>query len=143
MSSADHSETAGPTPAEAQRLLDSIPARPRRVLGAADHLSAAAIILLSFAAGVVALVGHPWWAVIPAAGALVMSHLWLLKRLRRPNEPRLTGTLALTVFAVWLVMPVWRGITRGETVPVPEVFIFAGLAPAAWLIYYVVLLVRR
>ncbi|MGO3152506.1 MAG: hypothetical protein ACTIJJ_07795 [Galactobacter sp.] len=51
--------------------------------------------------------------------------------------------LALTVFAVWLVMPVWRGITRGETVPVPEVFIFAGLAPAAWLIHYVVLLVRR
>lgn len=143
MGHTDPSETANLSAVEAQHLLDSAPDRPRRVLGVSDHLSAAVIISLSFLAGVIALIGHPWWAVIPAVGAIVMSHWWILKRLRRPNEPRLKGTFVLTVFAVWLVMPIWGGITRGETVPVPEVFIFSGLAPAAWLVFYVVLLIRR
>lgn len=132
------------TPAEAQRLLASMPPRPRRRLGIADHLSAIATIGLSFAAGALALAGHPWWAVLPGVVALITAHLWVLRRQRRANEPRLAApTIATVVFAAWLVIPIWRGITRGEVIPFPEALLFAGLAPAAWLVFYVVLLLRR
>lgn len=128
---------------EAQRLLDSVPQRPRRIFEGSDHLSAAATVALSFAAGLLALSGLAWWAIVPALGALVTSHMWISKRLSRPNEPRLKGTFISAAFTVWILIPVWRGIMHGETIPFPEAFVFAGLAPAAWLIFYTVLLIRR
>jgi len=132
------------TASEAQRLLASVPPRPRRRLRAMDHLSALATIALSFAAGALALAGHPWWATLPGLGALVVSHHWVARRQRLANEPRLRAAAMVTVvFTVWLVIPIWRGITRGEVIPFPEAFLFAGLAPLAWLAYYLVLLIRR
>ncbi len=109
-----------------------------------DHLSALTTITLSLAAGLLSLSGHPWWAVLPALGALTTSHAWISGRQRRSNEPRLkAATLVTTAFSAWLLIPVWRGVTRGETIPFPEAWLFAGLAPAVWLVYYTVLLIRR
>lgn len=131
------------TPDEAQRLLASVPRRPRRQITIIDHASTAATATCSFAAGVVALSGHPWWAILPALCALFTSHVWLASRLKRANEPRLKANIATVAFTVWLLIPIWRGITRGETIPFPEAFVFAGLAPAAWLAFYIILLLRR
>lgn len=146
MSESSPSEPVGQeiaTPDEAQLLLASVPPRPRRQLEFIDHVSAAATILCSLAAGLVALSGHPWWAILPAVCALITSHVWMGKRLNRANEPRLKATTVTVTFTVWLLIPVWRGIMRGETIPFPESLIFAGFAPAAWLVFYIVLLIRR
>lgn len=132
------------SPHQARELLDSVPSRPRRKLELRDHLNAATTIILSFASGVLALSGYPWWAVIPAAGALIASNFWVTNRRSRPNEPRLkASTISTIAFATWLTLPIWRGITRGDTIPFPEAWIFAGLAPAAWLVFYLILVVRR
>lgn len=131
------------SPVDAQHLLDSMARRPRRVFRDSDHLSSAATISLSFIAGLLALSGHPWWAVLPALCAVISSHMWVNKRLSRANEPRLKATFIATVFTVWLLLPIWRGIAHGETIPFPEALAFAGLAPAAWLVFYLVLLIRR
>jgi len=143
MSDADSNENRTISAHDAQRLLDSMPPRPRRVFSAVDHLSAAATIALSFTSGLLALSGLSWWAIAPALGAIATSNVWISKRLSQPNEPRLKGTFISAAFAVWLLIPVWRGLVHGETIPFPEIFIFAGLAPAAWLVFYVVLLIRR
>lgn len=120
-----------------------MPPRPRRIFSAGDHLSAIATIALSYASGLLALSGLPWWAIPPALGAIVTSNVWISERVGQPNEPRLKGTFISAAFAAWLLIPVWRGLVHGETVPFPEAFIFAGLAPAAWLVFYVMLLIRR
>lgn len=143
MKDAEPSEHQNVTAIEAQRLLDSMPPRPRRVFSAGDHLSAIATIVLSLTSGLLALSGFPWWAIPLTLGAIVTSNVWISKRLSQPNEPRLKGTIISAAFAVWLLIPVWRGLVHGETIPFPEAFIFAGLAPAAWLVFYVVLLIRR
>ncbi|MCC3267289.1 hypothetical protein [Arthrobacter gengyunqii] len=131
------------TPDQARRLLSSIPKRPERQFAASDHVSTAATVACSLAAGLIALSGHPWWAIIPTLCALITSHRWIASRLSRPNEPRLMLTIAISAFTVWLLIPVWRGITHGETIPFPEAFLFAGLAPASWLTFYIILLIRR
>lgn len=132
------------TPSHARNLLGSMPQRPRRHLELKDHLAAAGVIALSMAAGLVALAGRPWWAILPAVAALAAAGGWLASRKARVNEPRLgRHTVVIVVFSVWLFLPIWRGITRGETIPFPEALIFAGLAPAAWLGFYLVLLLRR
>ena len=143
MGNKEPSEHQNITAIEAQRLLDSMPPRPRRVFDSRDHMSALATIVLSFASGILALSGFPWWAIPLTLGAIVTSNVWISKRLSQPNEPRLKGTIISAAFAVWLLIPVWRGLMHGETIPFPEAFIFAGLAPAAWLVFYVVLLIRR
>ncbi len=143
MKDTEPSEHRDITAIEAQRLLELMPPRPRRVFSAGDHLSAIATIALSFASGLLALSGFPWWAIPLALGAIVTSNVWISKRLSQPNEPRLKGTFISAAFAAWLLIPVWRGLVHGETVPFPEALIFAGLAPAAWLVFYVVLLIRR
>ena len=131
-------------PQQARVLLASVPERRRREVGARDHLGAAATILLSLAAGLVALAGQPWWALGPALGSLLAAHTWLHGRRARPNEPRLgANTIVLAVFTVWLLLPIWRGITRGEEAPFPESLVLAGLAPVVWLGFYLVLLIRR
>lgn len=131
------------TAAEAQRLLESMPPRPPRVFTAGDHVSAIATIALSLASGLLALSGLAWWAIPPALGAIVTANVWLSKRLSQPNEPRIRATLISAVFAAWLMLPVWRGLVYGETAPFPEALFLGGLAPAAWLVFYVVLLIRR
>lgn len=131
------------SPEQARDLLGSIPRRPRRVFTSRDHISAAATAILSFAAGVIVLAGHPWWATPLALGAIIIAHGWIKSRLERPNEPRLKGVFVATAFTIWLLIPIWRGLVHGETVPFPEALIFAGLAPAAWLVLYLVLLLRR
>jgi hypothetical protein len=109
-----------------------------------DHLGALTTVALSLTAGLLSLSGHPLWAILPALGALTTSHAWITRRQQRANEPRLNAAALVTVvFTVWLLIPVWRGITRGETIPFPEAWLFAGLAPAVWLGYYIVLLIRR
>ncbi|MEE6281549.1 hypothetical protein [Georgenia sunbinii] len=134
----------GVTPERARALLASLPSRPRRQLGPTDHLSAGLTIVLALASGLLALSGRPWWATIPALAAIAMANAWLTGRIQRVNEPRLRTTILPTaVFTAWLLVPVWRGITRGETAPLPEAFILAGLAPVAWLVFYVILLIRR
>lgn len=143
MNDAEPGERQNVTAIEAQRLLDSIPPRPRRVFDSRDHVSALATIALSLTSGLLALSGLPWLAIPPALGAIVTSNVWISKRLSQPNEPRLKGAFISAAFAAWLLIPVWRGLVHGETIPFPEAFIFAGLAPAAWLVFYVVLLIRR
>ncbi len=138
------SDNASVTPEQARELLASVPRKPRRQLTPVDHVCAVATIVLAFVAGLLALGGHPWWAALPATGALVVSHSWLSARQRRVNEPRLRATLLVSIaFTTWLLIPIWRGITRGETIPFPEAFLFAGLAPIAWLVFYLILLIRR
>jgi hypothetical protein len=44
---------------------------------------------------------------------------------------------------VWLLLPIWRGVTRGDEAPFPESLVLAGLAPVVWLGFYLVLLIRR
>ncbi|KAM9864046.1 hypothetical protein ACI1US_00206 [Leucobacter sp. BZR 635] len=100
-------------------------------------------MLLSFAGGALALGGYAWWAIIPALAAVLAAHHWVNQRLSRAGEPRLRASAVTSIFTVWLAIPIWRGITHGETIPFPEAFVFAGLAPAAWLVFYLVLLVRR
>ncbi|WP_313823470.1 hypothetical protein [Citricoccus sp.] len=137
-------ERTSVTPEQARDLLASVPRRPRRQLGPADHAFAVTIIVLSLASGLMALEGHPWWAVLPGIGALAAVYSWLARRWHRVNEPRLgASTIMSTVFTVWLLIPLWRGITRGETAPFPESLVLGGFASAAWLVYYVVLLIRR
>ena len=132
------------TPQQAKELLDSAPARPRRQLKMSDHVNATTTIILSLASGALALSGYPWWAIIPALGALVASSFWVTNRRSRPNEPRFKiSTISTIVFATWLTLPIWRGITRGDTAPFPEAWILAGLAPIAWLVFYLILIVRR
>jgi hypothetical protein len=132
------------TPEHARKLLASVPARPRRRLGPRDHLSAAVVIAASLLAGVLALSGHPWWAVAPALVAVVVSNQWIAARRRRTNEPRLGAVTVVTAaFTAWLVLPIYRGIRYGDTAPFPESLILGGLAAAAWLGYYLWLLVRR
>ena len=128
---------------EAKRLLDSVPQRPRRIFTARDHLSNAAAVILSFAAGLLTMAGHPWWATPLALTAIVIAHVWIKSRLDRPNGPRIKGIFVAAAFTVWLLLPIWRGVVHGETIPFPEALIFAGLAPAAWLVLYIVLLIRR
>lgn len=132
------------TPQQAQALLDSVPARPRRRLGLRDHASAAATAGLSFASGVLALAGHPWWAILPAVAAVIVGSNWISGRRLRTNEPRL-GPISLVagVFGAWLVLPIYRAIRFGETATFPEILVLAGLAPAVWLAYYLCLLIRR
>lgn len=131
------------TPDEARQLLAAVPQRPRRKLETRDHLVTAGIVLLSFTAGLLALSGHAWWATAPALGAALASHHWVSRRLNQANEPRLRASAVTTIFTVWLLLPIWRGIVHDETIPFPEALIFAGLAPAAWLMFYIVLLIRR
>ncbi|NUL49197.1 hypothetical protein F7P69_28965 [Cellulosimicrobium funkei] len=131
---------------QARELLESIPSRPQRHLSARDHLCAAITVLSSLAAGLLALSGHPWWAVVPALAALAGAYSWFSGRQGRPNEPRFGGaaaTLVPSVFTVWLALPIYRGIRYGDVAPFPEILVLAGLAPAAWLVFYLVLLVRR
>ena len=128
---------------EAEQLLATMPPRPRRHLGTTDHLITAGILVLSFTAGLLAMSGQAWWAVAPALGAILTAHHWVNRRLSRPNEPRLKASTATTIFAAWLLLPIWRGITQGETLPLSEAFFFAGLAPIAWLVFCTALLVRR
>ncbi|WP_156223012.1 hypothetical protein [Pseudactinotalea suaedae] len=131
-------------PQQARDLLASVPKRRRREMSARDHLCAVATILLSLAAGLVALAGQPWWALVPALGALLVAHTWLDGRRSRPNEPRLGAhTIAVALFTVWLLLPIWRGVTRGDEAPFPESLVLAGLAPVVWLGFYLVLLIRR
>lgn len=138
-------ETVQPlTPQRAQVLLDSVPARPRRQLGLRDHVSAIATAGLSLASGVLALSGHPWWAVLPAVAAVILGSSWMSGRRQRSNEPRLGPTsLVAAVFGAWLVLPIYRAIRFGETAPFPDLLVLGGLAPAAWLAYYLWLLIRR
>lgn len=132
------------TPQQAQVLLDSVPARPRRQLGLRDHVSAFATAALSLTSGVLALSGHPWWAILPAAAAVILGSSWISSRRQRTNEPRLGPTsLVAAVFGAWLVLPIYRAIRFGETAPFPELLVLGGLAPAAWLAYYLWLLIRR
>ena len=132
------------SPMQARALLDSIPRRPRRRLHASDHLLAAATIVLSFAAGLLAVSGYAWWAILPRVAALVVSHNWVSGRQGRVNEPRMRAAFWVNViFTVWLTIPIWRGIVHSETIPFPAAFLFAGLAPAVWLVFYTVLLNRR
>lgn len=85
-----------------------------------------------------------WWAVLPGLIALVAAFYWLTQRWARVNEPRLgASTVVSILFTVWLSIPIWRGITRGETATFPESWVLGGFAPAAWLVYYLVLLIRR
>lgn len=131
------------SPEHAQSLLDSMARRPRRVFTVRDHLSTAATVLLSFAAGLLTPLGHVWWAIPLTLGAIIIAHGWIKSRLDRPNEPRVKGGLVATVFTVWLLIPLWDALVHGETVPLPEALLFAALAPAAWLVLYLVLLLRR
>lgn len=132
------------TPKLARELLASLPNRPKRRLGLRDHLSGVSIIILSLLSGVIALAGAPWWAILPAVGALSISVMWFTGRRAQANEPRFTAAIIPTsVFNTLLILPIWRGITSGDTAPFPESLILAGLAPAVWLVYYVILLVRR
>lgn len=99
---------------------------------------------LSFASGVLALAGHPWWAILPAVAAVIVGSNWISGRRLRTNEPRL-GPISLVagVFGAWLVLPIYRAIRFGETATFPEILVLAGLAPAVWLAYYLCLLIRR
>jgi len=64
------------SPEQAQSLLDSVPHRPRRVFTARDHLSTAATVSLAFAAGLLTMAGHVWWAIPFALGAIINAHGW-------------------------------------------------------------------
>lgn len=132
------------SPQQAQELLDSVPERPRRHLGAGDHLSAAGTAALALASGLLALSGHPWWAILPAVATVVVADRWVSARKRRANEPRLGAVMLVSaVFGAWLFVPIYRGIRHGELVPFPESLVLAGLAPAVWLVFYTWLLIRR
>lgn len=140
---AESPETRSLSPQEAQRLLATAPARPPRRFEARDHLVTAATVGLALVAGLLAMSGNPWWAVIPGLGAAFTSHHWVSRRLGQANEPRLRASTVTTVFTVWLLIPIWRGIRHEEIIPFPEAWLLAGLAPAAWLVFYIVLLIRR
>lgn len=132
------------TPQLARELLASLPDRPKRRLGVRDHLCALSTIILSLLSGAIALAGAPWWAVLPALGALSISVFWLAGRRAQANEPRFTAMMVpTTAFNTLLILPIWRGITRGDIAPFPESLILAGLAPVVWLVFYVILLIRR
>lgn len=136
--------SGGVTRQQAVKLLASIPPPPKRELTLRDHLFAAIAIVMGMISGLLALSGHPWWAVIPGAAAIAASNFWIADRKARPNEPRIkAGIIATIAFTTWLTLPIWRGITHGETVPFPEAWILAGLAPAAWLAFYLILFFRR
>ncbi|MGO1536893.1 MAG: hypothetical protein ACTHWM_08290 [Yaniella sp.] len=132
------------TPERAQELLNSIPSRPRRRLSLRDHLWAIATIALSLASGLLALTGSPWWAILPGVAALIVADNWFSHRKRRTNEPRFGAVqIVFALFGVWLTLPIYRGIRFGDTAPFPEALILGGLAPAAWLVFYLWLLIRR
>lgn len=132
------------TPQRARELLESVPARPRRHLGARDHLSVLATAVLALATGLLSLSGHPWWAIAPAVAAIIVADRWVSGRKQRVGEPRLGAVMLVSaVFGAWLFVPIYRGIRHGEVIPFPEILILAGLAPAAWLVYYAWLLIRR
>lgn len=132
------------TPQRARQLLESVPERPRRHLAVRDHLSVLATVALAFVAGLLALSRHPWWAILPAVTAIVVADRWVSARKQRVGEPRLVAvTLVSAVFGAWLTVPIYRGIRHGEVIPFPEILVLAGLAPAAWLVYYAWLLIRR
>ncbi|TLP98607.1 hypothetical protein FEF26_04205 [Nesterenkonia salmonea] len=137
--------TKGPdlTAGHARELLGSMPRRPRRRLGASDHIWVGTTAIFAMASGLVALAGNPWWAIIPGVTSSIGAFTWLAHRQAQVNEPRLRAVLVPSLFAVWLSLPIWRGITRGDTIPFPESLIFAGLAPAAWLGLYLWILLRR
>ncbi len=99
---------------------------------------------MSLLSGLVALSGHPWWAIPPALVAVIVAHRWVAGRRQRTNEPRLgAASWVSTLFSVWLALPIYRGVRFGETAPFPEALILGGLAPAAWLLFYLWLLIRR
>ncbi len=75
--------------------------------------------------------------------ALIASHWWVASRVRRANEPRLRFMTVTVLFTVWMAIPIWQGIIRGEATSMSEILFLAGLAPAAWLVFYAVLLIRR
>src|SRR5699024_9154830 len=131
-------------PQQAQTLLDSVPARPRRKLGPQDHLSAAAAAGLSLVSGVMALSGHPWWAILPAAAAVAVGGRWISSRRRRSNEPKL-GPVAVIfgAFGAGVSIPIYRAIRHGDRAPFPDVLVLGGLASAVWLLFYLWLLIRR
>lgn len=132
------------TPQRARELLGSVPGRPRRRLRVRDHLSALFTAVLSLISGLLALSGHPWWALVPAVAAVVVADRWFSGRKRRADEPRLAAvTLVSAVFGAWLFLPIYRGIRHGEIAPFPEMLVLGGLAPAAWLVFYAWLLIRR
>ena len=132
------------TPEHARELLGSIPNRPRRRLALRDHLSAIATIALSLVSGLLALSGSPWWAIIPGVAALIVVDRWFAERKRRTNEPRFGAVqFVFALFGVWLTLPIYRGIRFDDTAPFPEALILGGLAPAAWLVFYLWLLIRR
>lgn len=140
----DPADSAVVTRQQAVKLLASIPAPPKRQLKVRDHLYAATAIFMGMLSGLLALSGSPWWALLPAAAAIAASNFWFTERKARPNEPRIkAGSMATMAFGIWLMLPVWRGITRGDTVPFPEAWILAGLAPAVWLAFYLFLFFRR
>ncbi len=73
-----------------------------------------------------------------------MADRWIAGRRRRANEPRLGAVPWVSaIFGAWLVLPIYRGIRFGETASFPEALVLGGLAAAAWLVYYVSLLIRR
>lgn len=128
----------------ATELLALVPPRPKRQLDLRDHVFAVTTIVMALVSGLLALSGHPWMAILPAAVAITTSSGWTSGRKNRPNEPRFKVSIFATMaVASWLTLPIWRGITRGETIPFPEAWVMAGLAPAAWLLFYIVLLIRR
>lgn len=139
------SETAEPlTPEQARELLAAVPDRPRRRLGVRDHLSALATIGLSFLSGLLALSGHPWLAIPSALVAVIVASHWTSHRKQLINEPRLGPiTVVSALFSAWLVLPIYRAIRFGDAAPFPELLVLGGLAPAAWLGFYIWLLIRR
>lgn len=142
----EHRRTGTLTAEHARELLDSVPERPQRSLSARDHLSAAITVLSSLTSGLLALSGYPWWAVVPALIAALGAFHWFSRRQGRPNEPRfgaISTALMPSIFTVWLILPVYRGIRYGDVAPFPEILVLAGLAPVVWLVFYLVLLVRR
>lgn len=117
---------------------------PRRTFGVRDHLCAFVTFVAALASGLLALSGHPWWAALSAMTAIIVASTWVSARQRRAHEPPLGATtLVSAVFGAWLVLPIYRGIRHGETAPFPELLILGGLAPAAWLMFYAWLLIRR
>ena len=128
----------------AQRLLASVPPRPRRRLDKWDHMSLVGVIALSFVSGMLAVAGFAWWALIPAAATVAVMWRWIFVREHRPNEPRLPAVSVITALVVvWTGIPIWRGIIDDAVLDVPRAIIVVALAPVAWLVYYVILLARR
>lgn len=145
--SAEQEVPCAAAPSEPEAAADpfaSTTSGPRRRFGIREHLSAFAAIAFSLLSGLLALSGHPWWAILPASASIIVASAWTSARKRHAAAP-LPGavTLVAAVFGAWLFLPLYRGICHGETVPFPELLNLGGLAPAAWLLFYTWMLLRR